>query len=159
MNFYFEAAKTLDRLDAKEGSIKGVLATLPEKDRRRTAALVIETLKCKGSFLTYQFLIIYRSYKDKSVLTDVMNAAKLMAEERKTITSLNLALVLVHDQLFAGGIQAGDGPMKRAIMRHKTRLHGELQKIKIKRGTASNSDLARDGDHRAGSFMSNFLRS
>lgn len=46
MNFYFEAAKTLDRLDAKEGSIKGVLATLPEKTRKRTAALVIETLKC-----------------------------------------------------------------------------------------------------------------
>lgn len=47
MNFYFEAAKTLDRLDAKQGSIKGILATLPEKDRKRTAALVIETLKCK----------------------------------------------------------------------------------------------------------------
>lgn len=47
MNFYFEAAKTLDRLDAKQGSIKGVLAKLPEKDRKRTAALVIETLKCK----------------------------------------------------------------------------------------------------------------
>ena len=46
-SFYFEAAKTLDRLDAKEGSIKGVLATLPEKDRKRTAALVIETLKCE----------------------------------------------------------------------------------------------------------------
>lgn len=47
MNFYFEAAKTLDRLDARQGSIKGILATLPEKDRKRTAALVIETLKCK----------------------------------------------------------------------------------------------------------------
>lgn len=46
MNFYFEAAKTLDRLDAKVGSIKGVIGTLPEKDRKRTAALVIETLKC-----------------------------------------------------------------------------------------------------------------
>lgn len=46
-SFYFDAAKTLDRLDAKQGSIKGVLATLPEKDRRRTAALVIETLKCE----------------------------------------------------------------------------------------------------------------
>ena len=46
MNFYFSAAKTLDRLDSKQGSIKGVLATLPEKDRKRTAALVIETLKC-----------------------------------------------------------------------------------------------------------------
>jgi putative methyltransferase len=48
MNFYFEAAKTLDRLDAKEGSIKGVIATLPETDRKRTAALVIETLKCEA---------------------------------------------------------------------------------------------------------------
>ena len=47
-SFYFEAAKTLDRLDAKQGSIKGVLATLPEKDRKRTAALVIETLKCEA---------------------------------------------------------------------------------------------------------------
>lgn len=46
MNFYFAAAKTLDRLDGKEGSIKGIIATLPEKDRKRTAALVIETLKC-----------------------------------------------------------------------------------------------------------------
>lgn len=46
MNFYFEAAKTLDTLETKKGSIKGVLATLPEKDRKRTAALVIETLKC-----------------------------------------------------------------------------------------------------------------
>jgi putative methyltransferase len=47
MNFYFEASKILDRLDRKEGSIKGVLATVPEKDRKRTSALVIETLKCE----------------------------------------------------------------------------------------------------------------
>ena len=47
MNFYFEAAKTLDRIDTKQGSIKGIIATLPEKDRKRSAALVIETLKCK----------------------------------------------------------------------------------------------------------------
>jgi 25S rRNA (cytosine2278-C5)-methyltransferase len=46
MNFYFEAAKTLDRLDAKQGSIKGLIGSLPEKDRKRTSALIIETLKC-----------------------------------------------------------------------------------------------------------------
>jgi 25S rRNA (cytosine2278-C5)-methyltransferase len=49
MNFYFEAAKILDRLDAKEGSIKGLIATQPEKDRKRAAALVIETLKCENT--------------------------------------------------------------------------------------------------------------
>lgn len=47
MNFYFEAGNVLDMLDAKQGSIKSVLATLPEKDRKRTAAAVIETLKCE----------------------------------------------------------------------------------------------------------------
>lgn len=68
---------------------------------------------------------------------------------------MNLALVLTHDQLLAGGIQAGDGPVKQAIMRHKTRLHSELQKIKIKRGIASNIDLAQNGDCRAGlSYLS-----
>ncbi|KAJ6631011.1 S-adenosyl-L-methionine-dependent methyltransferase [Mycena sp. CBHHK59/15] len=131
MNFYFEAAKTLDRLDAKQGSIKGILATLPEKDRKRTTALVIETLKYK------------------SVLNDVINEAKLLKEERKKVTSLNLALVLVHDVLLAGGIQAGDGPIKQAILRHKTRLHGEFQKLKIKRGVKSNVELSQTGDSRA----------
>lgn len=49
MNFYFEAAAVLDKLDARQGSIKGVIATVPEKNRKRTAALVIETLKCELS--------------------------------------------------------------------------------------------------------------
>lgn len=73
-----------------------------------------------------------------------------MKEERKKITSMNLALVLVHDLLLSGGIQAGDGPIKQAILRHKTRMNGELQKIKIKRGVKSNTDLAQIGDQRAG---------
>ena len=46
MNLYFDAAKLIDRIDAKHGSVKGLLSTLPEKSRKRTAALVIETLKC-----------------------------------------------------------------------------------------------------------------
>jgi hypothetical protein len=47
MNFYFDAANLIDRVDAKRGSVKSLLNTLPEKSRKRTAALVIETLKCK----------------------------------------------------------------------------------------------------------------
>jgi putative methyltransferase len=47
MNFYFDAAGIIDRLDAKQGSVMSLLATLPEKSRKRTAALVIETLKCE----------------------------------------------------------------------------------------------------------------
>ena len=46
MNFYKEAASILDRLDAKKDSIKGALSRVNDKDRKRMAALVIETLKC-----------------------------------------------------------------------------------------------------------------
>ena len=74
-----------------------------------------------------------------------------MKEERK-LTSMNLALVLVHDLLLSRGIQAGDGPIKQAVLRHKTRLHGELQKIKIKRGATSNQDLVQT-DQRAGGYV------
>lgn len=130
MNFYFEASKVLDRLDSKEGSIKSILASLPDNSRARTAALVIETLKYKGA------------------LVEVINASKLLKEEKK-ITTLNLALVLVHDLLLSRRIQAGDGPVKQAILRHKTRLRSELQRVKIKRGVKSDHELANNGDERA----------
>lgn len=51
MNFYFAAAEVLDRLDAKKGSIKGLISTVSEKDRKRTSALVIQTLKCEERLL------------------------------------------------------------------------------------------------------------
>ncbi|EPT01363.1 hypothetical protein FOMPIDRAFT_1120364 [Fomitopsis schrenkii] len=130
MNFYFEAAKVLDKLDSKRGSIKSIIATVAEKDRKRTAALVIETLKYKP------------------VLSDVLDATKLLKEERK-IASQNLALLLIHDLLLANGIQAGDGPIKQAILRHKTRLHSEFTRIKIKRGAKTNGELAQTDDARA----------
>jgi len=148
MNFYFEASEVLNRLDAKEGSIKGILATLPENNRARTTALVIETLKCR---LRYVMLLDgHLCASDKSVLLDVIQASKLLVEEKKKITSVNLALVLVHDTLLANGIQAGDGPIKQAILRHKTRLRSELQRIKIKRGVKSDLELVQTGDDRAG---------
>lgn len=87
----------------------------------------------------------------KSVLLEVIEKASLMKEERKlSSSSVNLVLTLVHDLLLARGIQAGDGPLKQAVLRHKTRLHGEFQKIKIKRGATSNLQLAHNGDERAG---------
>ena len=86
---------------------------------------------------------------DRSVLTQVINASTLLRDERK-LSSLNLALVLVHDLLLRDGIQTGDGPVKQAVLRHKTRLNGELQKIKIKHGVRSIMELAQPEDARAG---------
>lgn len=51
MNFYREAVTVLEKLEAKKGSIKGIIGSLPEKSRKRTAALVIETLKCTNSMM------------------------------------------------------------------------------------------------------------
>ncbi|KAH9945315.1 S-adenosyl-L-methionine-dependent methyltransferase [Epithele typhae] len=133
MNFYFEAVAVLDKLDAKKGSIKGVLASVPEKNRKRTAALVIETLKYK------------------QVLNEVIDAAQLLKQEKK-LSSRNLALVLVHDLLLARGIQAGDGPIKQAVLRHRTRLNGEFQRLKIKRGAKTQEELAQTDDSRAASI-------
>ena len=51
MNFYFEAAKILDKLDQKQDSIRGVLSGVPEKDRKRMSALIIESLKCTSALV------------------------------------------------------------------------------------------------------------
>ncbi|KAG9013968.1 hypothetical protein FRB94_004348 [Tulasnella sp. JGI-2019a] len=131
MNFYRTAAGIIDQLDTKKGSIKSCLTSVDEKQRKRTAALVIETLKYRPS------------------LVEVINATPLLTAEKKLL-SLNLSLVLVHDLLLAkGGIQAKDGPVKQAVVRHKTRLQAEWVKLKIKSGAKSNVDLAQPGDPRA----------
>lgn len=88
---------------------------------------------------------------DKHVLNEVLDASKIMKEEKK-LTSRNLALVLIHDLLLANGIQTSDGAVKQAVLRHKTRLHSEFQRIKIKKGVKSSTELARNGDERAGEF-------
>ena len=62
-----------------------------------------------------------------------------MADMKKKI-SKTLLMILLYDFLFGKGIQCG-GPWKQAILRHKTRLHAELIKLKIQRKAKSNQDL------------------
>ncbi|CAG8618428.1 4295_t:CDS:2, partial [Acaulospora colombiana] len=116
MNFYKECAGVLARMEEKKGSINSLLSDLQEKDRKRAAALVIETIK-------------------------FIQAAGLLQQEKKNLRDRNLVLLLVHDLLLAKGIQAGDGPIKQAVMKHKTRLNAELVKVKIKKGATKVVDL------------------
>ena len=90
------------------------------------------------------------SCEDKDALTEIINNSGLLKQEKQKINSMNLALLLVHDLLLSRGIQAGDGPIKQAILRHKTRLHAEFQKLKIKRGVKNPEDLAQAPDPRSG---------
>ncbi|KAG8906321.1 hypothetical protein FRB99_007101 [Tulasnella sp. 403] len=123
MNFYREAARVIDQLDAKRGSIKGCLASIDERNRKRTAALVIETLKYRPS------------------LNQVIDLSGLLSREKRHL-GRNLALVLVHDLLLTKkGIEVPDGPIKQAVLRHKTRLQGEWVKLKVKRGATSNDAM------------------
>lgn len=46
MNFYFEASQVLDKIEAKQGSIKGILAGVDLSSRKRMSAAVIRTLEC-----------------------------------------------------------------------------------------------------------------
>ena len=86
-------------------------------------------------------------------MKEVISNSRLLIEEKK-LKSENLVLVLVHDLLLANGIQAGDGPVKQAILRHKTRLHSELARTKIKRGVKLNEQLELPRDERAGEVES-----
>lgn len=79
---------------------------------------------------------------DRPVLLDVIKASKLLEQEKSHLSQQNLVLLLVHDVLLGKGIQAGDGPIKQAVLRHKTRMKAELVMIKVKRGIARDEDLA-----------------
>lgn len=83
---------------------------------------------------------------DRPVLLDVIKASRLLEQEKKQLSQHNLALLLVHDVLFGKGIQAGDGPIKQAVLRHKTRMKAELVMIKVKRGITRDEDLAPQSD-------------
>lgn len=84
------------------------------------------------------------------MLQEIIKSSGLLKAERKIITSQNLALLLVHDLLFSKGVEAGDGPVKQAVLRHKTRLRSELVKVKIKKGVKDNQELARPQQADAG---------
>jgi 25S rRNA (cytosine2278-C5)-methyltransferase len=83
------------------------------------------------------------------VLEDVIKGSGLLSERK--IPTLNMALVLVHDLVILGRIQA-KGTIPDAVCRHKTRLRSELERIKIKKGVASVTDLAQSRDATAGIY-------
>lgn len=107
MNFYYEASRVLDDLEAKQGSIKGLLARVSAVNRKRMTAAVIETLKCEMKHCLTQSCLTNHCPSDKPTLLEIINASSIMKLEKKHIPKLNLCLLLVHDLLFARGIQAG----------------------------------------------------
>jgi putative methyltransferase len=82
----------------------------------------------------------------RTVLEELMTTTNLMKLEQKTFrgnTHLAMCLLcLLCDQLFGPqGIQCSPGPLKEAILKHKTRLSAELTRLKVRRRVKSNEEL------------------
>lgn len=87
---------------------------------------------------------------DRQNLKEIIKTADLLAAEKRHLTP-SLALVLVHDLLLTKkGIEAQDGPIKQAILRHKTRLQAEWIKLKVKQGALSDADMAQQDTREGG---------
>jgi putative methyltransferase len=120
VNFYDVAAKILDKVLKKQGTIKSLVMSEKGTDKKLLYALVCESLK-------------YRQ-----VIEEIMDTTQIAKQEKKMPRIL--LMVLIYDLLFGKGIRQG-GEYKKQIMRHKSRLHSELVKIKVKRKCNSNQDL------------------
>jgi len=135
--FYKQAATILERVLQHQASIKSLTLAPNVKDKTRMYAIIHQVLK----------------YRD--ILDELLQRTDLLKTEKKVRSFINsshlhvsqlnrfMAMILVYDHLFGKGIQSG-GQLKQLIAKHKTRLHAELTKLKIKRGVKSNGDLVSD---------------
>ncbi|KAL8691704.1 MAG: hypothetical protein Q9224_004113, partial [Gallowayella concinna] len=141
MSLYYNAAKYLVPAQYQAGSLKSRIfgAKDLESSPKQVYALVVEA--SKWSF----------------VLTEVIEKAQLLQQERKVISFLEssievlinnsfhvqlspaLALLLVHDLLLSksGIATSATHPLRLAVTRHKARLSAELAKVRIRRGFGS----------------------
>ncbi|KAJ3050184.1 putative 28S rRNA (cytosine-C(5))-methyltransferase [Rhizophlyctis rosea] len=120
MALYKKAGDILEKLEAQKGTVRSLCLADDVKDKKRTYALVCETLK----------------YKE--VLAAIIKTSDLLKHEKKIPPSV--ATVLTYDLLFGKGISGG-GTFKPLIQKHKTRLQAELAKIKVKRKVKDNEEL------------------
>ncbi|KAG9049126.1 hypothetical protein FS837_011138 [Tulasnella sp. UAMH 9824] len=101
---------------------------------------------------TFLATVIHRNpvSADRAPLNDIIRATSLLSAEKRYLRTPSLALVLVHDLLLAkGGIQAKDGPIKQAVLRHRTRIQAEWVKLKIKRGVKGDVEMAQVDERQA----------
>lgn len=84
-----------------------------------------------GSKAKQLYALVSETLRYRTCLQSVVQASGILREKR---LNLELAMLMVHDLLLtrSGRLACGKCPEKDAIIRHKTRLHGEFVKYKIK---------------------------
>ncbi|KAI9152566.1 hypothetical protein H9P43_009358 [Blastocladiella emersonii ATCC 22665] len=114
MEDYEIGADILGKLRAKKGSVKGLCLAPRVGNKKKVYALVCQTLKLHAA------------------LSHAIQSADLLHHERQL--TLDLALVVVHDLLFARrGVMCG-GWVKPAVMRHRDALRAALAEYARSRG-------------------------
>ncbi|KAG4301297.1 hypothetical protein PCANB_002415 [Pneumocystis canis] len=112
MSVYQRAAQILEDVQAKKGSIHSLAAA--HSDSKRLCALIFETLK------------------HKLILEEIIEKSGFEKAEKIPHT---LALLLIHDLLWSKrGLLPCHGFARKAVLKHKTRLHAEFVRIKLKKG-------------------------
>jgi len=139
MNFYREAAKILDDLGTKRhGSLKSIVfnvkANRTPAQQKRLYALLSETLKSCPRLHMADGRQKRVGTSARSITVTENREEGNVALYRLTQVKIpkSLALVLLHDFLCSKqGIAAANGPIKEAILRHKTRLKSEYVKAQV----------------------------
>ncbi|KAK9447257.1 S-adenosyl-L-methionine-dependent methyltransferase [Limtongia smithiae] len=138
MNLYFDASKFVHPKLSYEIESANSFSALQRRLKEKVGTFKADPKRV--------FALLRSTIRYKDVLDEVIKEAKLLDEER---IKYNLALLLVHDLLISKtGITAGKGPLKDAVVRHKTRLNSELSKAKIKRGIVDITDFNKSCDNR-----------
>ncbi|KAI8589434.1 S-adenosyl-L-methionine-dependent methyltransferase [Geranomyces variabilis] len=122
MALYNKAGEILEKLESQKGTIRSLCLADDVVEKKRTYALVCESLK----------------YKD--ALQIIIKQTGLVEAEKQRKIRPGVILVLVYDFLFGRGLQT-TGSYKEVIMKHQTRLKAELAKLKIKRKVTDNKML------------------
>ncbi|XP_071482071.1 28S rRNA (cytosine-C(5))-methyltransferase-like, partial [Diadema antillarum] len=119
---YDEAAAVIQKAKSKEKSLKSIVYDSNSKNVRQLYALVCESLR-------------YGSVIDKIL----ENTAFL---QKVPWMSRELALVLLYDFLFGKKLTgACSGKYRKAVVKQKTELKGELQRLKEEKGVQNSRDL------------------
>ncbi|KAI8910806.1 S-adenosyl-L-methionine-dependent methyltransferase [Gorgonomyces haynaldii] len=117
---YQIASKILEKILNQEGTIKGLIMQQKTGDKKLLMAMICESLK-------------YRT-----VIEEIMEKSQI---EKHLKLKRPLLILLIHDLLFGKLINS---PQKQQILKHKSRLHAELVKMKVRRKAKSNEDLLPD---------------
>ncbi|KNE88618.1 hypothetical protein PSTG_17964, partial [Puccinia striiformis f. sp. tritici PST-78] len=176
MEFYNQAARAIDQVDSKHGSLKSIVFNLATKmktsskqaqngsaakarqvsDGKRLLRVVAETLRYRQVIESIlQAVDVLNSESKifgKSSSSQSKTAISKQANRSQHPQAQSLILILVHDHLFSSrGISLSKiHKIRLAIERHSSALKAELSRLMVRQGVSQVSDLI-DSLKRAGS--------